>query len=138
MYPRVPSRPKPWHKGKDERLPVDKKGNKIPYEGRGTEDELLLQIEVVKGLTSERRERIRFLASILNRRSITRPFDEGLIARLGRQFGLQRLQIKIILETVEDDMANDAHLREIIGLDATGRRAIHADLQFASQAPGIS
>lgn len=126
MFLRVPFRPQPWKRSSEA-------GSRVTYDGEGTENDLLLQIEVVKRLTSERRERIRFLASILDRRSMTRPYDEGLIARLGRQFGLQRLQIKIILETTEDDMVDDTHLRKIVGLDDSGRRIVHADLQFKPQ-----
>lgn len=121
MFPRVPFRPRSWKRSSEA-------GSRITYDGEGTENDLLLQIEVVKGLTPERRQRVRDMASV---RAGSRHWGlDELEAFLGRQFGLQRLQIKIILETTEDDMADDARLRNIVGLDDSGRRIVHADLQF--------
>jgi len=118
MFPRVPFRPRPWKRSDPNAIRT--------FDGEGTENDLLLQIEVVKGLTPERRQRVRDTASIRSNRSDLVPF-------LGRQFGLQREQIKIILETCEDDMANDATLRKIVNLDPAGRRVNPADLESTPQ-----
>ena len=114
MFPRVPFRPQPWKRSDSNAIRT--------FDGEGTENDLLLQIEVVKGLTPERRQRVRDTASIRSNKS-------NLVPYLGRQFGLQREQIRIILETTEDDMADNARLRHIVGLDANGRRINPADLE---------
>ncbi len=114
MFPRVPYRPPPWKRS-------DPNATRT-FDGEGAENDLLLQIEVVKELTPERRQRVRDMASIRSNKS-------DLVPYLGRQFGLQRRQIEIILETDEDDMGDDARLRHIVGLDDSGRRLNPADIQ---------
>lgn len=101
MYPRFPSRPP---------KPPVLRASKKTTDGEGTHEEHLKEaITVKKEISSFRRERIRSLESL--------GFSVPMLAR---KFGLQSSQIKLILETTEEDFDDDTYLKKFVKLDGNG------------------